>query len=170
MFVALDFAGDFGLLRFDFLAIFLLAQDGALAHFRHRAPGADDVALQLGNGAAGVGDLALQFEQAVARHIAFFDDAAGVAQLFVEQRQLAAPVYQHAFVRLQQPGLALGAFFNRLQIGAQGGAARLQQLFLIRHLLLDQRIAGGGEQVGVKADLAVSGLLGLQTALHGAHA
>ena len=93
-----------------------------------------------------------------------------MAQLLIDQTQLAGAVLQHALVGLQQAFLALNAFLNRLQVRAQQAATRREQLLLVLHLLADQRIGAGRHQIGMKDDGRLTRLLGQQTALHGAQA
>jgi len=146
----------------------LLAPDGALAQLGDHAPAAQTVAREFGHGGRGLRHRPFQFEQPVARRVAVLDQAARVVEVLVEQALLAAPGRHHAVVGLQDDFLALDAFLDRLQVRTQRRAPRSEQLLLVVHLGADQRIAGGGHQVGVKADRGGARLLGKQPALDGA--
>lgn len=88
-----------------------------------------------------------------------------MAQLLFERCQLPTSAGQHARIGLQQGVLALDTLFDALQVRTQGRAPRLDQLLLILHLLLNQRVCHRSLQVRVKHDGGSTRLLGQQPPL-----
>ena len=80
---------------------------------------------------------------------------------------LVCAVDGHALKGCDQSLLALNAFFQRLQFGAQSGAAGVKQLLLVKGDLTDLGVLAGADHVRVKADFAQAALLCLQAALGG---
>ena len=107
---------------------------------------------------------------AIARGVAFADQAAGVFKFFGQQRLLVFTVNEHGVVGLDEAGLTLQAFFHGLEVGAQGGASRLKQLLLVERELPYLGVLRGIQHVGMKGDFALTELLGPQATLHGAQA
>ena len=144
-------------------AEFAEALQPALGNFGLRPQRALALAQQFGDQGVGFGALALQLQQAVARHITVLHQRGCIVEFFAQPLQLLAAADQHVAGAGQRRLLGEPAFVEGGQFGVEGLAARGHEQFL-RLTVVGGNIA---LQVLVPADARQAVTLGQQAALRG---
>ena len=154
-------------MRANFFLVFLLALETAQPEFRDLSLAAANVADIFGYGRTQLRICSLQFQQAIARHIALIGQITHAIELLFQELKLQFLAIARLFQALVLQHQTRDIFIKRRQLALDGGLPRAEQLLLQADVVGDARIALDPFEFGWKNNGLFSIALSNQARLRG---